>query len=81
MFILNLYKDSRADYVYCFIRINGRGGVIARVPAESEYGYYESSASTVVYLNPGDKVDVGNCGSPSEINHRTSFIGFLLQPD
>ena len=81
MFILNLYKDTGADRITCYIRKNGEGVVMAYVPAESEWGFYESSASTVVHLDPGDKVDVGACNNPSGIHDYTSFIGFLLQAD
>ena len=80
VFILNLYRGSGADYVYCYIRINGSYAAIGRVHLKSEQ-HAESSGSTVVHLDPGDKVDVGTCGSPSEIDIRTSFIGFLLQAD
>ena len=80
MFILNLYKKTDAGNVWCWIRINGSGVTYANVPAESEY-YSESSGSTVVHLDPGDKVDVGDCTNPSNIDNLTTFIGFLLQAD
>ena len=79
VFMLNLYKDNGAGRVWCHIRINGYNLVLANVPAESGYGWYESSGSTVLYLDPGDKVDVGSCRGANEIDIRTSFIGFLLQ--
>ena len=81
MFILNLYKTNKNDAVYCRIRKNGSSVAIARVPMENAYGWFESSGSTVVHLDPGDKVYVGDCINPSSINLNTSFIGFLLQAD
>ena len=81
VFSLNLYKKSGAGQVYCWIRKNGSSFAIARVPSESEHGYYESSASTVLRLARGDTVDVGSCKNPSIIYNYTSFIGFLLKAD
>ena len=81
VFILNLYKGSGGDTIWCYIRKNRNNVVLAYVPEESNAGYYESSASTVVHLNPGDKVDVGDCGHRSDIAGHTSFSGFLLQAD
>ena len=81
VFILNLYKGTRAGSVWCYIRKNGSNIALAYVPAESESGRYESSGSTVVHLDPGDKVDVGSCYNPGYIFYYTSFIGFLLHAD
>ena len=81
MFILNMYKKSGADGVYCYIRKNRSNVVKVSVSTQSGYGLYESSGSTVLHLDPGDKVDVGYCGNPSDIVFFTSFIGFLLQAD
>ena len=81
VFSLNLYKQSRASAVFCWIRKNGSVVALANVPSESEGGYYESSASTVLRLARGDTVDVGSCYNPSNIHQYTSFIGFLLKAD
>ena len=82
VFSLNLYKGSRASgEVYCDIRKNGSNVALANVPNEGVYGYYESSASTVLRLARGDTVDVGSCNNPSNIHKYTSFIGFLLKAD
>ena len=81
VFSLNLYKKSTANYVYCYIRKNGSVHAVARVASDSEYGFYESSASTVLRLTRGDTVDVGSCSNPGNIDGRTSFIGFLLKAD
>ena len=80
VFILNLYKFTGADRVYCYIRKNGNAVSLAFFPPESER-ISENSGSTVVHLDPGDKVDVGGCANPSDISCYTSFIGFLLQAD
>ena len=81
VFILNLYTGSTADGMSCDIRKNGSGVAYAEVPAESEFGLYQSSGSTVLHLDPGDTVDVGDCYNPSGISDWTSFNGFLLQAD
>ena len=81
VFSLNLYKKSGASRVSCTIRKNGVGYVIASVPSESVLGYYESSASTILHLNRGDTVDVGNCYNPDHISGASSFTGFLLKAD
>ena len=81
VFSLNLYKKSGASKTYCYIRRNGGGVARADVPAESKFGYYESSGSTVLHLDRGDKVDVGGCNSVNDIDSYTSFIGFLLKAD
>ena len=81
VFSLNLYKRTGASRAYCYIRRNGGGVARAVVPAESNSNYYESSASTVLHLDRGDTVDVGNCNSVSDIGSYTSFIGFLLKAD
>ena len=80
MFILNLYKDTGADSVACNIVINGRDIAWVKAPGSSEYGS-EGSGSTVVHLDPGDKVDVGDCHNSGDISYLTSFNGFLLQAD
>ena len=80
VFVLNLYRVNGLDHVFCYIRKNGSKVAIGRIQLKSEQ-HAESSGSTVVHLDPGDKVDVGNCDNPWEIDIRTSFIGFLLQAD
>ena len=81
VFSLNLYKKSAASRVYCYIRKNGSNVARAEVPSESEFGYYESSASTILHLNRGDTVDVGSCYHADDIHWFTSFTGFLLKAD
>ena len=78
---LNLYKKSGASKLYCYIRKNRGGVAIANVPSESEFGYYESSTSTIFHLDRGDTVDVGSCYNPDYILYYTSFTGFLLKAD
>ena len=78
MFSLNLYK-SGYDGTHCYIRKNGSGVAYATVPSAS--GFYHGSASTILYLNRGDMVDVGDCYKPENIDSFTSFIGFLLKAD
>ena len=81
LFILNLYRKAGGNSVWCYIRKIGSRVVMVSVPADSEYGIFGSSGSTVVHLDPGDKVDVGDCHNPSDIDAWTSFLGFLLQAD
>ena len=81
VFSLNLYKKSGASEVVCSIRKNGGVVALAEVPSESNSGYYESSASTILHLNRDDAVDVGNCYNPDDIQAYTSFTGFLLKAD
>ena len=75
--MVNLYKKSGADGIGCYIRKNGNVVARAGVPAESEAGYYEGSGSTVLHLDPGDKVDVDACGNPRDIISYTSFVVFF----
>ena len=80
MFSLNLYKKSGASLAYCYIRKNDSVVIIAYFHSESEFGYYESSGTTILHLNRGETVDVGSCHNPDDISHKyTSFTGFLLK--
>ena len=82
VFVLNLYKKPQAGRIWCWIMKNGSGRAIAQVPSDSGPGFHGGSGSTVDHLVPGDKVYVGNCGDDrSNIDDRTSFVGFLLYAD
>ena len=81
VFSLNLYKKTRTDEVACYIYMNYSVVAIANVPSETNSGFYESSASTVLHLDFGDTVFVGFCKNPDNIDSFTSFTGFLLHAD
>ena len=81
MFSLNLYKGSGRSGVNCAIRKSGVDVAYANVPTNGESGWYGSYASTVLHLNRGDTVYVGDCSNPGNILNYTSFIGFLLKAD
>ena len=72
-----MFTGSLAVDVWCYIQKNGVSNVLNDCPS----GVYESPVSTVVHLDSGDIVDVGDCGNPCSIKNYSTFIGFLLKAD
>ena len=78
VFLVNLYIIDGSKSVKCQIQKNGHTYTYAHA---SNSVYNEGSASTILRLKRGDKVDVGDCVRADNIYEGTSFIGFLLQAD
>ena len=82
MFVLNLYRKYASDSrVRCNIRNDNGSIAYANAPKYTEDKWNSGSGSAVVHLEPGDKVDVGDCVGTDNISAYTSFMGFLLQAD
>ena len=84
MFILSLYRNIIdvtlwfGGSVRCAIRKNGQSVVIA----DCNRHHLPCTGSTVLHLEPGDSVDVGDCTMVyASIHNSTSFVGFLLHAD
>jgi len=73
--------DSQASLAYCSIKLNVYDKVLAFVPS----GTYETgSATEVLRLNQGDRVQVGHCSYANGIKGNdvtNSFSGVLVKAE
>ena len=87
-FALHILKQSGSNFAECTIRKNQSTVANAHSDpdGDSEIGYLSSSASVVIHMARGDKMDV-YCRSSLNTLHTgysymyNSFSGFLLQAD
>ena len=83
-FTFNLYKVPTAKHAYCKIRKNGVHYAYAdSYPGVSNMGgHNEATATLILHLVKGDKVDVGGpCTATNTFDSLSSFSGFLIKPD
>ena len=82
MFQLHLYKQFQGGLVTCKIKKNSDTIAAAQVPSETvKPGFYEGSTSSIVHLEKGDKVYVGDCVNFNNLFQWTAFNGVLLDLD